>query len=200
MLDLKRMNLGNASAGCILLMLVALTSAANGQIRIEAHRLGESAEQFFAEAHEGAILRVCATGDFGRVDRSMKKIAEQNCAWLSGVRGRMVSGESGKYRDPTSADETKVTTYAFEKGILLAAEIVFTAPDTINNYVGKSYAQVVDELKAAYGRPTNETTMPYKDDYGVPYEAHQARWLSDSYAIEVVEQPGRHGWTRVNVI
>jgi hypothetical protein len=183
-------------------MLVALFSVATADgalVKVEDHLLGETAEQFFSEAHEEVILSACAKKDFEKVNRSIKKTAKEYCAWLSSVRQRMVSGESGQYKGEVSPDNTKTTTYVFVAGKFVAAEILFTAPDLANNYQAKSFAEIFSGLKGTYGPPTSETIMPYQNAYGVPYERHQELWLAESYAIQLDEQPGSNGWTRVNV-
>ena len=185
--------------GFMLVVLFSAATAAGAQVKIEDHSLGEAAEQFFSEAHEGMILSACAKKDFDKVDRSIKKTAKEYCAWLTSIRQRMVSGESGKYKGEVSPDYTKTTTYVFAAGKFVAAEILFTAPDMANNYQGKSFAEIFSGLKGTYGPPTSETIMPYQNAYGVPYERHQELWLAESYAIQVDEHPGSNGWTSVNV-
>jgi len=185
--------------GFMLVALFSVATAAGAQVKIEDHSLGETAEQFFSEAHEGMILSACAKKDFAKVDRSIKKTAKEYCTWLTSIRQRMVSGESGKYKGEVSPDYTKTTTYVFVAGKFVTAEILFTAPDMANNYKGKSFAEISGGLKATYGPPTSESIMPYQNAYGVRYERHQELWLAESYAIQVDEQPGSNGWTSVNV-
>jgi hypothetical protein len=182
-----------------LVALLSFAPAAGAQVRIDDHLLGETAEQFFSEAREGAMLSACARGDFANVDRSIKKAAKATCAWLSSARQRMVSDETGKYVGEVNADNTKTTTYVFLAGKFVAAEILFMAPDVSNNYHGKSLAEISTGLKETYGPPTSETIVPYQNAYGVPYQRHQKLWLAESYAIQLDEQPGSHGWTSVNL-
>ena len=182
-----------------LVALLSFAPAARAQVKIDDHLLGETADQFFSEAQEGAMLSACARGDFAKVDRSIKKVAKATCAWLSSARQRMVSDETGKYVGEVSADNTKTTTYVFAAGKFVAAEILFRASDLSNNYHGKSLAEISNGLKESYGPPTSETVVPYQNAYGVPYERHQKLWLAESYAIQLDEQPGSHGWTSVNL-
>ena len=181
--------------------LAALLSLAqaNLQVKVESHSLGESAEQFFSEGKEGVMLNACTTKDFGKVNRTMKKTAKEYCAWLSNVRQRMVGGESGDYTDELSADDTKTTTYIFAAGKFVAAEILFISPDPSNNNQGKSFAEIFSGLRGTYGQPTSETVVPYRNVYGVQFERHQKLWLTETYAIQTDEQPGTHGWTKINV-
>ncbi len=185
--------------GFPLAVLLSFAPAAGAQVRIDDHLLGETADQFFSEAHEGAMLSACARGDFAKVDRSIKKAAKESCAWLSSARQRMVSDETGKYVGEVNADPTKTTTFVFAAGKFVAAEILFMAPDLSNNYHGKSLAEISTGLKESYGPPTSETIVPYQNAYGVPYDRHQKLWLAESYAIQLDEQPGSHGWTSVNL-
>ena len=183
----------------MLVTLLSVATAADAQVKVEDHLLGETAEQFFSEAHEGAILSACAKKDFEKIDRSIKKTAKEYCAWLFSIRQRMVSGEGAQYKGEVSPDYTKTTTYVFVAGKFVAAEILFTAPDLANNYQAKSFAEILSGLKGTYGPPTSEAIMPYQNAYGVPYKRHQELWLAESYAIQVDEQPGSNGWTSVNV-
>ena len=179
--------------------LLSLAQAAPVQVKVESHSLGETAEQFFSESKEGVMLNACTTKDFGKVNRTIKKTAKEYCAGLSDVRQRMVSGESGNYKDELSTDDTKMTTLMFTGGKFVAAEILFVAPDMENNNQGKSFADIFSGLKAIYGQPTSETALPYHNVYGVSFERHQKLWLTASYAIQMDEQPGAHGWTKVDV-
>src|SRR5258707_1311718 len=99
--------------GFTLAVLLSFAPAAGAQVKIDDHLLGETAEQFFSEAREGAMLSACARGDFAKVDRSLKKAAKESCAWLSSARQRMISEESGKYVGDVTADYTKTATYVF---------------------------------------------------------------------------------------
>jgi hypothetical protein len=182
-----------------LVALLSLAQAAPVQVKVENHLLGETAEQFFSEGREGVMLNACAANDFGKINRSIKKTAKEYCAWLSGVRQRMGGGESGNYADELNGDDTKMMTYAFVAGKFVAAEILFIAPDPANNYQGKSRSEIISGLKGTYGPPTNESVVPYHNAYGVSFERHQELWLTESYAIQTDEQPGAHGWTKVNV-
>jgi hypothetical protein len=179
--------------------LLSLAQATPVQVKVENHLLGETAEQFFSESKEGVMLNACTTKDFGKVNRTIKKTAKEYCASLSNIRQRMVGGESGDYKDELSADDTKTTTYMFGAGKFVAAEILFIAPDPANNNQGKSFADIFSGLKATYGQPTSETVVPYHNVYGVSFERHQNLWLTETYAIQMDEQPGAHGWTKVNV-
>ena len=179
--------------------LLSLAQAAPVQVKVESHSLGETAEQFFSESKEGVMLNACATKDFGKVNRTIKKTAKEYCAWLSDVRQRMVNDESGDYKDELSADDTKTTTYVFAAGKFVAVEIVFIAPDSANNNQGKSFAEILSGLKGTYGAPTSKTIVPFYNVYGVLFDRHQNLWLTESYVIQMDEQPGAHGWTSVNL-
>jgi hypothetical protein len=185
--------------GFTLAALLTLAQAAPVQVKVESHSLGETAEQFFSESKEGVMLNACTTKDFGKINRSVKKTAKEYCASLSNIRQRMVGGESGDYKDELSTDETKTTTFMFAAGKFVAAEILFIAPDMENNNQGKSFEDVFSGLRATYGQPTSETVLPYRNVYGASFERHQKLWLTASYAIQMDEQPGAHGWKKVNV-
>ncbi len=182
-----------------LVALLSLVQAAPIQVKVENHLLGETAEQFFFEGREGVLLNACGTKDFGKVPRSIKKTAKEYCAWLSNVRQRMVGGENGGYKDELTADDTKTTTYVFAAGKFVAVEIVFIAPESANKNQGKSFAEILSGLKGTYGAPTSETIVPFYNVYGVLFDRHQNLWLTESYVIQMDEQPGAHGWTSVNL-
>ena len=75
-----------------LVVLFSLAQAPSVSVKVENHLLGESAEHFFSEGHEGEILAACAAGDFAKGNRLSKKMAKEYCAWLTSVRQRLVSG------------------------------------------------------------------------------------------------------------
>jgi hypothetical protein len=191
--------MGKLQVGFALVMLFARVPAVGTDVKVEDHLLGETAEYFFSEGHEGKILSAYAAKDFGTDGQLDKKTGKKYCAWLSGVRQRVASGESGEYKDELSTDDTKTTTYVFMNGRFVAAEIVFIAPDDTNNFSGKSLKDIFLALKGTYGAPTSETVLPYQNAYGVRYDRHQELWLTETYAIQTDEQPGAHGWTSVNV-
>jgi hypothetical protein len=179
--------------------LLSLAQATPVQVKVESHSLGETAEQFFSESKEGVMLNACTTKDFGKVNRTIKKTAKEYCASLSNIRQRMVGGENGDYKDELSTDDTKTTTFMFAAGKFVAAEILFIAPDPANNNQGKSFAEILSGLEGTYGQPTSESVVPYRNVYGVQFERHQKLWLTETYAIQMDEQPGAHGWTKVDV-
>ena len=182
-----------------LVALLSLVQASPIQVKVENHLLGETAEQFFFEGREGVLLNACGTKDFGKAPRSIKKTAKEYCAWLSNVRQRMVGGENGGYKDELTADDTKTTTYVFAAGKFVAVEIVFIAPESANKNQGKSFAEILSGLKGTYGAPTSETIVPFHNVYGVLFDRRQNLWLTESYVIQMDEQPGAHGWTTVNL-
>ena len=51
--------------------LLSLEQATPVQVKVESHSLGETAEQFFSESKEGAMLNACTTKDFGKVNRTI---------------------------------------------------------------------------------------------------------------------------------
>ncbi len=175
-----------------------LMQHASAQVKVEGHTLGETAEQFFAEAQEGDVLRACSSGVFGKMTKSIKRTANETCGLIAGARQHMITDENGTYKGTFGEGSTKTTTYFFEIGVFVAAEIRFSAPEAINNFQGKSFGDIFNGLKQAYGPPASESVVPYKDSYGVTYQAHNALWIAQDYAIQLQEQPGPRGWTTVN--
>ena len=69
----------------IMFALLSLAQATPVQVKVESHSLGETAQQFFSESKEGVMLNACATKDFGKVNRTIKKTAKEYCASLSNI-------------------------------------------------------------------------------------------------------------------
>jgi hypothetical protein len=63
------------------------------------------------------------------------------------------------------------------------------------NYRGQRFDEIFAGIKQAYGPPTNESTAPVKNTYGVESVAHRETWVLPQGAILVTEQPGEDGST-----
>src|ERR1700722_18225283 len=153
------------------------------------HRLGETAEQFFAEGHEREVLSACAAGDFKSLNKSGKREAKQYCAELTGERQKMMTSKRGEYKGG-DVSELRVDTFTFDGDHLVKVELLYSAPSAESNYRGQSFEQIFAGIKQAYGPPTSETTASVQDVYGVKYVAHHELWMAPHTAILITEKPG----------
>jgi hypothetical protein len=158
------------------------------------HQLGETAEQFFAEGHEGSVLSACAAGDFKSVN-SNKKLAKQYCGDLADSRQHAKSGGRSEYKGG-DVQELFTFTFTFDGGHLVKADLTFSAPSAELNYRGHSFEELFAAAKATYGAPTSETTKPFLNAYGVKFLAHRELWVGEHSVLLIVDQPGNNGWTR----
>jgi hypothetical protein len=159
------------------------------------HELGESAEQFFAEGHEKEALAACAVGDFKSVNKSSRRQLKQYCAGIADDRRQAMSGKRYEYKTGGDPSELRVDTFTFDGGRLVKVELIFSAPSLQVNYRGQRFDEIFAGIKQAYGPPTNESTAPVKNTYGVESVAHRETWVLPQGAILVTEQPGEDGST-----
>lgn len=159
------------------------------------HELGETAEQFFAEGHEKEALAACAVGDFKSVNKSSRRQLKQYCAGIADDRRQAVSGKRYEYKTGGDPSEFRVDTFTFDGGRLVKVELIFSAPSAQVNYRGQRFEEIFAGIKQAYGPPTNESTTPVKNTYGVESVAHHETWLMPGGAILINERPGEDGAT-----
>lgn len=157
------------------------------------HQMGETAEQFFAEGREGAALAMCATADFKKL-KSNKKLAKQYCAELADARQHATGGARCEYH---GGDEQEHFTskFTFDGEHLVRVDLLFSAPSAEFNYSGHSFGEIFAAAKATYGAPTDETTEPFLNPYGVKFIAHRELWVGEHNVLLIIEQPGENGWT-----
>lgn len=181
-----------------LLVLAAGVRAQDQTVKVKGgHQLGETAEQFFAEAHEKEILGACAAGDFKSVNRPDKRDAKKYCEELVGTRQLAMDGKRGEYQSDGDTSEMRKDTFTFDKGHLVKVELLYSVPSAEFNYRGLSFEKIFAGIEQAYGPPTSESNKPTQDTYGVPYVAHRELWTMSHAAILITELPGPEGSTTV---
>jgi hypothetical protein len=165
------------------------------------HELGESAEQFFAEGHEKEALDACATVKSRRVDKGSRRVLQQYCSQLTGIRQQAISGQRTEYQDDGDSTEMRTDTFTFDQDRLVKVELLFAAPSAGTNYRGETFAYIFAGMKQAYGPPTSEHTEQVQDTYGVPFLAHRELWESPQAVMLITEQaprqPENNGSTRL---
>lgn len=159
------------------------------------HQLGETSEQFFAEAHEKEMLSACAAGDFKSVNGSDKRAAKKYCTELAETRRQAVSGKRVGYQSGDDLSEMRTDTFTFDGGHLVKVELLYSVPSAEFNYRGQGFEEIFAGVKQAYGPPTSESTKPAQDAYGVRYVAHRELWIAPQAVILITEKPGPGGST-----
>lgn len=159
------------------------------------HQIGETSEQFFAEGREKDILGSCSAGDYKNVIAADKKLAKKYCTELTSARDQAVGGKRCAYQTAGDPTELRSDTYTFDSGHLVRVDLIYATPSAEDNYRGQKFDEIFSGVKQAYGPPTDESTTPASDAYGVPYVAHREIWVSPSAAILIVEKPGPGGFT-----
>ncbi len=184
------------------LLTLAVLSLAGGLLAQEqpmkvkgGHQLGETAEQFFAEAHEKEMLSACAAGDFKSVNGSDKRAAKKYCAELAETRRQAVSGKRVGYQSVGDLSEMRTDTFTFDGAHLVKVELLYSAPSVEFNYRGQGFEEIFAGVKQVYGPPTSESTKSVQDTYGAQYLAHRELWVAPQAAILITEQPGPGGST-----
>jgi hypothetical protein len=155
------------------------------------HKLGESAEQFFAEGHEKEALDACATGNFKSVSKLTRLMVKQYCSQLTDARQQATSDKRTEYKGDGDPSELRTDIFTFDKDRLVKVELLFAAPSAEANYRGQTFAQVFAAMKQAYGPPASEHTEQGQDTYGAPYLLHRALWESPQAVILITEQVAR---------
>jgi hypothetical protein len=159
------------------------------------HLLGETAEQFFAEGQEKDALGACATGDFKSLNKAIRSQVKKDCDELVRTRQLAMGGKREDYQSGGDPSEMRTDTFTFDGSCLVKVELVYSLPSAEYNYRGHSFKEILAGAKEAYGLPTNESTSPVRDAYGVEYTAHRELWLMPHAVILITEQPAPGGST-----
>lgn len=175
------------------------------QLKGGGHLLGETAEQFYSEGHAGDVLRACQAGDWKTVrqllkneDHLSKAKAKDLCTALVAEKQQAVSGGRFEYKGSGDAETKRADTFTLDGGHLVKVDMVYDSPTAhFEGYHPKSFADLYEGLKEAYGEPTKVYTESFLDTYGVKYEAHRAMWMGKEDVIIIIEQPGANGWTEI---
>ena len=182
-----------AIIGLLTLATLSLTSRVLAQeqpMKVKGgHGLGETAGQFFAEGQEKEMLSACAAGGFKSLLKSDRAQAKKRCGELADARQQAMGGKRVEYQSAGDLSERRTDTFTFDGGHLVKVELLYSAPSAESNYRGHSFKELFEGVKQTYGPPTNETTKPTQDTYGVPYLAHRELWLAPMAAVLITEQP-----------
>jgi hypothetical protein len=175
---------------------LAVVAAQEEHMKVKGgHQLGETAEQFFTEGQEKDSLSACAGGNFKSLDKLIKREAKKYCDDLANTRRLAMDGKREEYQSEGDASELRKDTFTFDGGHLVKVELLYSAPTAEFNYRGQTFEKILAGVKLAYGPPTNESTKPVQDTYGVPYLAHRELWVASQTAILVTDKPGPRGST-----
>jgi hypothetical protein len=175
------------------------------QLKAGGHLLGETAEQFFSEAHAGDVLRACQAEDWKSVshlsknaDHSSKNNAKDICAIHEAAKQQATTGARLEYKGSGDMDTRRADTFTFDGHHLVRINMVYSVPIAdIQGYHPKSFEELFAGLQEAYGTPTKTYTEPVLSDYGVRRDARRAIWVGDKDVISIIEKPGAEGWTEI---
>lgn len=192
--------------GSLLLLTFAPRQQPPRELQGAGHVLGETAEHFFSAGAVGELLHACQAADWKTVkqlaktvDPASKPIPKDICSRALLIRKLAMSGARQEYGD--SDDKTMRTdTFTLDGGQLVKIAMVFHASTTdVEGFHPKTFAELFDGLREAYGEPSSSSTEPVLDVYGVKYDAHRAQWLGEQNIISINELPGRNGRTEIIV-
>lgn len=191
-----------ALLGLLVVAVLAFGRGATGQdtpMKVKGgHVLGETAEQFFTEGQEKEVFEACASRDFKKLPKEIRSHARKYCADLADTRMQAMSGARLDYQGNGDPSEVRKDTFTFDSGHLVKVELIYSIPSAELNYQGLTFEQIFAGVKQAYGPPSNESTKPVQDTYGVRYETHRELWLAPHTAILITEQPWNGGSTTLD--
>ena len=192
-------------AGCLALGTAALAQDQPRQLKGGGHLLGETAEQFYTEGGTAELFRACQAHDWKTVNHLLKDennpsktSAKDICAERTAVKQNAISGQRLEFKGAGDPPGMRADTFTLDGGHLVKIDMVYSTPTA--HYEGfhpRSYAELFEGLKEAYGEPSKAYTEPVLDTYGVQYDAHRAIWLGKDDVILIVEQPGTNSWTKI---
>jgi len=192
-------------AGCLVLGGSASAQDQPRQLKGGGHLLGETAEQFYAEGGTAELFRACQAHDWKAVNHLLKdevhpskSSAKDVCAEQATVKQNAISGQRLEFKGAGDPPGMRADTFTLDGGHLVKIDMVYSTPTA--HYEGfhpKSYTELFEGLKEAYGEPTKAYTEPVLNAYGVQYDAHRAIWMGKDDVILIVEQPGTNPWTKI---
>ena len=172
------------------------------ELRGGGHLLGETAEQFFSEGFVGDVLRACQLKDWktvsGEVGHVSKSMAKDYCAQEALARQQTMAGTRLQYTGRGDEETMRSDTFTFDSGHLVKINMVYLASTAnVEGYHPKSFGELFAGLREAYGPPSNSSSEPVLNAYGVKFDAHRAEWSSNQNVITIIEQPGADGRTEI---
>jgi hypothetical protein len=190
--------------GCLLLFSSGLQQERPRELKGGGHLLGETAAQFFSEGAVGQLLRACESGDWKTVKQLVKAVdatakpnAKDICVKAALVKQQAASGARQEYADGDDK-AMRTDTFTLDGGYLVKIDMVFNAPTVnVEGYHPKSFGELFEGLREAYGQPSKSYTEPVFDVYGVKYDAHRAEWMGKEDVITIIEQPGSNARTEI---
>jgi len=175
------------------------------QLKGGGHLLGEAVEQFYSEAGIAEMLRACQAHDWKIVSRLLKDEAHPSknsakdvCAEQEALKQKAMSGARLEFKGAGDPVGVRADTFTLDGGHLVKIDMVYSSPNAhLEGLHPKSFAELYEGLKEAYGEPTKSFTEPVLNAYGVQYDAHRAVWTGKEDVILIVEQPGSEAWTKI---
>jgi hypothetical protein len=191
--------------GCLILCTVLSAQEQPRELRGGGHLLGESAEQFFSEGSAADISRACQEKDWKSVNHLSKNVdhpsktdAKDYCAKEKIAKQQATSGRRLEYEGRGDEQTMRADTFTFDGGHLVKIDMFYAASiANVEGYRPKSFAELFDGLREAYGPPSKSYSEPVLNAYGVKYDAHRALWMGDHDVINIIEQPGENGRTEI---
>jgi len=175
------------------------------QLKGGGHLLGETAEQFYSEGYIGDLLRACQAKDWKTVshisqntDHSSKNNAKDICETATLAKEQAMSGARQEYKGSGDKETRRADTFTFDRGHLVKIDMVYSTTSVeFEGFHPKSFGELLEGLKEAYGAPTKFYTEPVQNAYGVKSDAQRAVWMGKDDVIMLIEQPGANGWTEL---
>jgi hypothetical protein len=192
--------------GCLILFGSGPQQERPRELKGGGHLLGETAEQFFSRGAVGQLLRACEAGDWKAVkqlakavDPASKPNAKDICAKAALVKQQATSGARQEYGG--SDDKAmRMDSFTLDGGYLVKIDMVFNAPTAdVEGYHPKSFGELFEGLREAYGEPSKTYTEPVFNVYGAKYDARHAEWMGQQDIITIIERPGSNSRTEIVV-
>jgi hypothetical protein len=191
--------------GCLMLYGSASAQEQPRELRGGGHLLGESVGQFFSEGFAGDVQRACEAKDWKSVSQLSKSVghgskadAKDYCAKEKLAEQQATSGTRLEYAGHGDEQTMRTDTFTFDGGHLVKIDMVYDGSTrNFQGYRPKSFGELFDGLREAYGPPSQSFSEPVLNVYGVKYDAHRAIWLGKQNVISIIEQPGEDGRTEI---
>jgi hypothetical protein len=191
--------------GCLMLCASASAQEQARELKGGGHLLGETAGQFFSEGFAGDVQRACEAKDWKSVSQMSKNVghaskanAKDYCSQEKLAKQQATNGTRLEYAGHGDEETMRTDTFTFDGGHLVKIDMIYDGSTrNVQGYRRKSFGELFDGLREAYGPPSKSYSEPVLNVYGVKYEAHRAFWLGKQDAISIIEQPGEDGLTEI---
>jgi hypothetical protein len=190
---------------CLMLCASASAQQQARELKGGGHLLGETAVQFFSEGLAGDLQRACEAKDWKSVSQlttnvghASKANAKDYCSKETLAKQQATNGTRLEYAGHGGEETMRTDTFTFDGGRLVKIDMVYDGSTrNFQGYRPKSFGELFDGLREAYGPPSKSYSEPVLNVYGVKYEAHRAFWLGKQDAISIIEQTGEDGRTEI---